>query len=124
MSGKLPAAEPSAKAFRRRHKLGLALSDEEIERAALSDPDALPTTPGQLARMHRIPLAKHARWRSGFSQSRFAEVYGIAVGTLRDWEQGRSEPDQTARAYLQVIAADPEGTKRALARAKGERATA
>ena len=30
------------------------------------------------------------------------------VGTLRDWEQGRSEPDQPARAYLLVIARAPE----------------
>lgn len=27
---------------------------------------------------------------------------------LRDWEQGRSQPDQTARAYLRVIARDAE----------------
>jgi len=33
---------------------------------------------------------------------------------LRDWEQGRSAPDQPARAYLTVIAHDPEGVRRAL----------
>ena len=33
---------------------------------------------------------------------------------LRDWEQGRTEPDQPARAYLTVIARDPEGVLRAL----------
>ena len=36
------------------------------------------------------------------------------VGTLRDWDQGRTEPDQPARAYLRVIARDPEGVSRAL----------
>jgi putative transcriptional regulator len=33
---------------------------------------------------------------------------------LRDWEQGRTEPDRPARAYLTVIAHDPEGVRRAL----------
>jgi putative transcriptional regulator len=28
---------------------------------------------------------------------------------LRDWEQGRSEPDAPAKALLKLIAADPEG---------------
>ena len=39
----------------------------------------------------------------------------IPIGTLRDWEQGRTEPDQANRAYLKVIAVDPEFVKRALA---------
>ena len=33
---------------------------------------------------------------------------------LRDWEQGRVEPDQTARSYLEVIAVSPEVVARAL----------
>jgi putative transcriptional regulator len=37
----------------------------------------------------------------------------IPLETLRDREQGRSEPDQTARAYLAVIAHDPETVSRA-----------
>ena len=37
-------------------------------------------------------------------------------GTLRDWEQGRSQPDQPARAYLAVIARDPEHVRKALQR--------
>ena len=36
------------------------------------------------------------------------------LGTLRDWEQGAAEPDQAARAYLKVIACDPEAVRRAL----------
>jgi hypothetical protein len=38
----------------------------------------------------------------------FAERYHVPLGTLRDWEQGRSEPDQAAKAYLNVIARDPK----------------
>jgi putative transcriptional regulator len=40
-----------------------------------------------------------------------------ATSSLRDWEQGRTVPDQPAQAYLTVIAHDPEGVSRALAAA-------
>jgi len=40
----------------------------------------------------------------GHNQEDFAVRFHIAIGTLRDWEQGRAEPDQAARAYLKVIA--------------------
>jgi putative transcriptional regulator len=50
------------------------------------------------------------------TQEAFAAAYQIPVGTLRDWEQGRTEPDQANRAYLKVIAVDPEFVRRALAR--------
>ncbi|HXQ49611.1 MAG TPA: helix-turn-helix domain-containing protein [Stellaceae bacterium] len=49
------------------------------------------------------------------TQEQFAAQYDIPIGTLRDWEQGRTEPDRPARAYLRVIAHDPEGVRRALA---------
>lgn len=83
------------------------MSETEIEEAARSDPEAQPSTPEELARMRRISIAKHARWRAGMSQSEFAATYGIPIGTLRDWEQHRSEPDATAVAYLTRIAANP-----------------
>jgi putative transcriptional regulator len=91
-----------------------AMTDEEVMAAALSDPDAQPLTKEQLARMKPLPRAKTLRRRLGLTQEQFAAAYHIPVGTLRDWEQGRSEPDQPARAYLHVIAADPEGVARSL----------
>ena len=48
------------------------------------------------------------------SQEEFAERFHIPAGTLRDWEQGRCEPDAVARAYLRVIAREPEMVRRAL----------
>jgi putative transcriptional regulator len=48
------------------------------------------------------------------TQGEFAARYRIPLGTLRDWEQGRSEPDQPAKAYLTVVARDPKGVERAL----------
>ena len=49
------------------------------------------------------------------SQAAFAARYGIPIGTLRDWEQERRQPDQTARALLAVIAREPEIVARVLA---------
>ncbi len=71
-------------------------------------------TAEQLAKTRRIPRVKTLRRALGLTQEEFAARYKIPLGSLRDWEQGRSEPDQPARAYLTVIADDPEGVRRAL----------
>jgi putative transcriptional regulator len=94
-----------------------AMTDEEVLAAARSDPDAQPLTEAQLKRMRRVPYAKHVRWKVGLSQAEFARRFQIPIGTLRDWEQWRSEPDQAALAYLKVIAADARFVERALAAA-------
>jgi putative transcriptional regulator len=73
-------------------------------------------TGAQLARMKRISQAKALRWKLGLTQEEFAARYQIPIGTLRDWEQGRSKPDAPAKAYLKVIAADPEGVAEKLGR--------
>ena len=48
------------------------------------------------------------------TQEEFSARFRIPLGTLRDWEQGKSEPDQAARAYLTVIARDPAAVRKAL----------
>jgi putative transcriptional regulator len=99
------------------------MTEAEVSAAAAADPDARPMTPEQLATAKRIPRIKTLRRALGLTQEEFAARYHIPVGTLRDWEQGRYEPDQTARAYLAVIASDPEGVSRLNLRADEERAT-
>jgi len=94
-----------------------ALTDEEIHKAALADPDARPLTKRQLARMRRVSPVKRLRWKLGLSQAEFADRFHIPVGTLRDWEQHRTEPDQAAKAYLKIIAADAKFVERVLAAA-------
>ena len=95
------------------------MTEAEIEAAAAADPDARPMTPEQLRRARRVPRTKTLRRALALTQEEFAARYHIPLGTLRDWEQGRCEPDQPARAYLSVIAHDPEGVKRALAGKRG-----
>ena len=99
-----------------------AMTPEEKHAAALSDPDAQPQTPERLARMKRTPQVKIIRRALGLSQEEFAACYRIPPGTLRDWEQGRSEPDAPGRAYLRIIACKPEMVREALAGDGGQRA--
>jgi putative transcriptional regulator len=91
-----------------------AMTDEEVTAAALSDRDARPMTLKQLRSARRVPRTKTLRRALHLTQEEFATRYRIPIGTLRDWEQGRCEPDQPAQAYLTVIAHDPEGVQRAL----------
>ena len=69
--------------------------------------------------MKRVPQVKVIRRALELTQEEFAARYHIPIGTLRDWEQGRSEPDQPTRAYLTVIARDPERVDRTLNRKIG-----
>lgn len=90
------------------------MTSEAIERAARADRDAQPLTPDDVNRMKRTPRAKIIRRALELTQEEFAARYHIPLGTLRDWEQGRSEPDQPTRAYLTLIARDPDYVNRAL----------
>jgi putative transcriptional regulator len=89
-------------------------SAAEIEAAAARDPDNPPLTDARAGKLRRVPRVKTLRRALALTQEEFAARYRIPLGTLRDWEQGRSEPDQQAKAYLTVIARDPEGVERAL----------
>lgn len=80
------------------------------------DPDNPPSTATELKRMKRVALSKRIRWDLGMSQEAFSEAYRIPIGTLRDWEQYRSEPDAAARTLLQLIEADPKGVRKKLER--------
>lgn len=66
-----------------------------------------------LAGMRPMSVAKRARIIAGLSQAEFARTYGIPLGTLRDWEQGRSEPDAAGQAYLTAIMHDAPAVARA-----------
>jgi putative transcriptional regulator len=96
-----------------------ALTDEEVVARALRDPDNLPVTKEDRKRMKSRPRAYIVRRALRMTQEEFAEAFCIPIGTLRDWEQGRTEPDLANRAYLKVIAVDPEFVKRALAQLPG-----
>jgi putative transcriptional regulator len=90
-----------------------ALTNEQVHAAALADPDAQPIPRGSDEELAKLGLirgvnVKRLREGLGLTQEAFAATYRIPVGTLRDWEQRRKNPDATARAYLTVIARNPE----------------
>lgn len=85
------------------------MTEAEITAAAMADPDARPMTPEQRRTARRVPRTKTLRRALGLTQEEFALRYHIPLGTLRDWEQGRCEPDQPSRAWLTVIAHELEG---------------
>jgi putative transcriptional regulator len=90
------------------------MTAEAIERAARGDRDARPLSDTDLRRLRRTPQAKIIRRALDLTQEEFAARYHIPLGTLRDWEQGRAEPDQPTRAYLTLIARDPDHVNRTL----------
>lgn len=57
---------------------------------------------------------KEIRQKLNKSQSEFAMMIGVSVGTLQNWEQGRRKPVGPARALLKVAAENPEAVREAL----------
>ena len=93
-----------------------AMTEEERHAAALRDRDAQPLTAGAERRMRRTPQVRVIRRALRMSQEEFAARFRIPLGTLRDWEQGRKDPDAAARAYLTVIGRNPSAVADALQR--------
>jgi DNA-binding XRE family transcriptional regulator len=58
--------------------------------------------------------ARAIRALTGLSQGKFAELLGIQVATLRNWEQGRRTPTGAARALLRAINNNPVEVVKAL----------
>ncbi len=85
-----------------------AMTEEEIEANALSDPDNPPLTDEELRFMRRWVNVPALRQRQGLTQEQFSDRYRIPLGTLRDWEQRRREPDGTAKTLLRIIDRHPE----------------
>jgi putative transcriptional regulator len=55
------------------------------------------------------------RAKAELSQPRFAEIIGVSIGTLRNWEQGRRVPDGPARVLLAMLEKNPRIVEQVLA---------
>ena len=62
---------------------------------------------GQHGRISTVPSVASVREKTGLSQSRFAELLGVSVRTLQEWEQGRRAPSGAARTLLLIAARNP-----------------
>lgn len=63
---------------------------------------------GEYGRVVNVPDVGKVREKTGLSQSRFAELLGVSVRTLQDWEQGRRVPSGAARTLLLIADRDPK----------------
>lgn len=69
--------------------------------------------PGHVTEM-LPPDAKSIRAKVGLSQSEFAQLIGVKVATLRNWEQHRRQPTGAAAALLTIVEKEPDAALRAL----------
>lgn len=71
-------------------------------------------------RVHVPPSVdvKEIRGRLRMTQASFSETFGFSLDAVKHWEGGRRTPEVAARAYLTVIAREPDAVIRALQRKK------
>ena len=62
---------------------------------------------GDHGRVINIPSVTSVRERTGLSQARFAQLLGVSVRTLQEWEQGRRAPSGAARTLLLIAQKNP-----------------
>jgi putative transcriptional regulator len=65
---------------------------------------------GEHGAAHQVQLSEvaRARQKAGFSQARFANLLGVSVRTLQQWEQGRRQPSGAARSLLKITLSYPQ----------------
>ena len=54
------------------------------------------------------------RNQRGQTQAVFARTYGFSAAAVRDWEQGRRQPERAARILLAMIAHAPDAVERVM----------
>jgi putative transcriptional regulator len=64
------------------------------------------------------------RKKTGLTQKLFANLFGFSLEQVRQWEQGRSRPLGSDRAYLMLIESDHQTILAMLRRASAARAAA
>jgi putative transcriptional regulator len=89
-----------------------------FDKIAAGIEDAIAFAEGDESRARVIkPVdVKALRQRIGKTQDQFSKDFKLPIGTVRDWEQHRREPETASKVYLSMIEADPEGVKRILAK--------
>jgi len=90
------------------------IKHDDIEVAAASDPDNLPLNSEDIKNLKPLSRVKIIRGAMKMTQEEFAAKFHLSLSALRDWEQGRYQPDQAARSYLKVIAANSQMVLKAL----------
>jgi len=63
---------------------------------------------GEHGRVTHYPPIEEIRKRTGLSQARFANLLGVSMRTLQDWEKGRRLPSGAARTLLRIAEKRPD----------------
>ena len=75
---------------------------------------------GQQEPSRRISISasgvREIRERTSLSQSEFADLIGVSIKTLQNWEQDRRRPTGPAAALLSIIAYEPQLAVKAIHR--------
>jgi putative transcriptional regulator len=66
---------------------------------------------GKVVATVEVPAVTQARMKSGLSQAEFANLLGVSVRTLQDWEQGRRQPSGAARTLITIAEQQPKVLK-------------
>ena len=91
-----------------------AMTEEHIARQIAEDPDAAPDLSDIPADALRVihpeggVSVRGIRAKLNLTQRVFARRFGFNLATLRDWEQGRYQPDAATQTLLFVIERDPD----------------
>ena len=90
-----------------------AMTDDDIARQIAANPDAMDlgdAPPGALRVVHPPGgvAVRALRAKLDMTQAEFAACFGFSVGAVRDWEQGRKQPDAQARVLLRLIDQAPD----------------
>lgn len=71
------------------------------------------TVRGRIAAPLNVKAIRQATKKT---QGQFASAFRLPIGTVRDWEQNRRQPDAPARVLLTMIQAEPEAVEKLIAK--------
>ena len=66
---------------------------------------------GEHGRVISVPSVASIREGTGLTQTRFAQLLGVSVRTLQEWEKGRRAPSGAARTLLLIAAKNPRALR-------------
>lgn len=88
------------------------MNDDMFNELVTSMKEAVAITKGELKSSRTFEYSpinvKEIREKANKSQSEFADMIGVKIRMLRNWEQGRRTPDEPALTLLKIVAANPK----------------
>jgi putative transcriptional regulator len=93
-----------------KEKIDAAVMDPEMQAFAQDVLTSIQQARRGEGRVHQVTLsaAAEARAKVGLTQSAFAQLMGVSVRTLQNWEQGRSQPSGAAQTLIKVAQQWPD----------------